>query len=594
MSNDENQVRVKHFGALKFKYQATKYEDSSPSSLLYLILRKADLGIELTEFELNWLEERELSQTIDLIWLERHKAEEAQRLENEFLELKSKYKVPIGENSSLSNVLYPLLWKLNSEHRLSDAEIQLLKDNNLGETVAIAEEMGNFKAIKDKYNANKYQDSSPESPLYQILKQLDAEKQLSDSDLNWLNERELFETLEVFQKQESAREAEFAHLKEKYKATKHTDISVRSQLYPILQNLECGQLLSKEEINWLKQQELTETVIFAEELEQRQEFANLKVKYQATLYEDASPSSRLYAILKSIESGNLLNNADLKWLTKKELTDTISLAIDKLASMLHSKIGKEEELEQSEIYWLKNNGREDVIRYAEEKHFVALKIKYRILDPRNKLPFDPFYTIMLKLERGERLDTLLVVRLMEEKLLARHGKIAVAYYKLEAQFHSQEFHRTKDQYLIPRASSFWRKADEPWRALELTNNLNISLIKDKALKSRILVSRGAAFRDIHRLDESEECAREAIDCQPDSHQPYTLLGAICFDRGEYAEGNDWFEQAINLGAKNKDIDDEIESVVRNARDKKKQQEAAEYLLQKDPVRFAWANSYMKN
>jgi len=40
----------RHFAILKSKYQATKYENSSPSSLLYLILRKVDLGIEITEW----------------------------------------------------------------------------------------------------------------------------------------------------------------------------------------------------------------------------------------------------------------------------------------------------------------------------------------------------------------------------------------------------------------------------------------------------------------------------------------------------------------------------------------------------------------
>jgi hypothetical protein len=48
MSNDPFEVQVQHFAALKSKYQATKYEDSSPSSLLYLILRKADLEFEIT------------------------------------------------------------------------------------------------------------------------------------------------------------------------------------------------------------------------------------------------------------------------------------------------------------------------------------------------------------------------------------------------------------------------------------------------------------------------------------------------------------------------------------------------------------------
>lgn len=70
MSNDNLQVRVKHFAALKSKYQSTNYEDSSPSSLLYLILRKADLEIGITDFEWNWLLERELLETIEAIELE--------------------------------------------------------------------------------------------------------------------------------------------------------------------------------------------------------------------------------------------------------------------------------------------------------------------------------------------------------------------------------------------------------------------------------------------------------------------------------------------------------------------------------------------
>jgi len=51
----ESENRLKHFAALKSKYQASNYQDSSPSSLLYLILRKVDLGIQLSDLEFNWL-----------------------------------------------------------------------------------------------------------------------------------------------------------------------------------------------------------------------------------------------------------------------------------------------------------------------------------------------------------------------------------------------------------------------------------------------------------------------------------------------------------------------------------------------------------
>ena len=65
--NNEAQSRVEHFATLKSKYQATQYKDSSPSSLLYFILRKADLGIEITEIEQNWLRSNKLFETIEAI-----------------------------------------------------------------------------------------------------------------------------------------------------------------------------------------------------------------------------------------------------------------------------------------------------------------------------------------------------------------------------------------------------------------------------------------------------------------------------------------------------------------------------------------------
>jgi len=91
--DNEFQSRVEHFAALKSKYQATKYEDSLPSSLLYLILRKVDLGIQLTELEFNWLLESENFETLEVIQQsEQRRAEELRKLEAEFSQLQSKYR----------------------------------------------------------------------------------------------------------------------------------------------------------------------------------------------------------------------------------------------------------------------------------------------------------------------------------------------------------------------------------------------------------------------------------------------------------------------------------------------------------------------
>jgi hypothetical protein len=66
-TDQDYQNRVQHFTALKSKYQASQHQDSSPSSPLYFILRKADLGIELTDLESIYLQKKQLSTTFNII-----------------------------------------------------------------------------------------------------------------------------------------------------------------------------------------------------------------------------------------------------------------------------------------------------------------------------------------------------------------------------------------------------------------------------------------------------------------------------------------------------------------------------------------------
>ncbi len=595
----ESENRLKHFAILKSKYQASKYQDSSSESLLYLILRKVDLGIELTELEFDWLKEHKLFETVETICQKQQSnTEELRKLESEFSHLKSQYKVPnfwLGFKDNICVPLYPILWKLNSEYALTNPEIEWLEKNRLGGTVAIAHEMElkrHFVVLKAKYQATKYEGLSPNSPLYKILKKLETKERISYPELEWLTNRELFETIKIFEQQEAEKQAEFAQLKAKYQAIKYLDVSLSSPLYPILQKLDADKKLINSEIYWLEKHGLTETISIANELEEKREFAALKFKYKATQYEDLSISSHLYKILKKLDLENQVSEQDIIFLKKCKLSETIAIAHEKYASSLRFKVESGELLSDSEIDWLKQNQREDIITFAKQKHFATLKKKYGLVDIGNQLPFEPFYTIMLKLEKKERLDPLLVVQLIEEKLLSREGKIAIAHYKLEADFYEQEFKRTGHKWHIPNASSYWRKADEPERAIQLTT-LDLSNIKESNLKSAILVTRGAAFRDIHDLVNAEKCAKQAIEAHPQSYQPYTLLGAIYYDKGEYPTGDYYFAEAVKRGAKTEEIDDEIKRVVRSTKDEIKLQEVVNYLLKKDSQRYAWAKSYLK-
>ncbi|AVH67324.1 hypothetical protein NPM_5912 [Nostoc sp. 'Peltigera membranacea cyanobiont' N6] len=587
----ESQNRLKHFAALKSKYQATQYEDSSPASLLYLILRKLDLGIELLDLESNWLGESKLDEILEVIKQEQqYRVQEFGNLEFEFSKLKSKYKATKHNGSWQSSHLYFILLKLESGNLLTDLEVQWLRATGLYETNQIAQEIKRFTQLKSQYKASQYQDSYPDSFLYQILKKLEVTERLSDSEYNWLLNNKLLETAEIFQQQESVKETHFAQLRDKYQANKHLDLSLSSPLYPILQNIDAKDNLSESEINWLEQQELSETIAIAQDLEQTREFAALRLKYKATEYQDSSPKSHLYKILKRLELSNQLGEQDINFLKKRKLTEIIEIGNEKYAYTLKSKINFGELLNESEIDWLKNNRREDIIILAQQKHFAILKRKYGLIDPL--LLLEPFYKIMVKLEKKERLDIILVAQLIEQKLLSRDGKIAVAHYRLEAEFYEQEIKRTGHQWDIPTASSYWRKANEPEQALKITN-LDLGKIREGNLKSAILVTRGAAFRDMDNLADAESCARKAMNYQPNSYQPYTLMGAISYDRGDYAEGDYWFEQAIQRGAKTEDIDDELKRIFRSTKDENKRHEAAEYLLKKDSQRYSWAKSYLK-
>jgi hypothetical protein len=628
MSNDAFEVQVQHFAALKSKYQATKYEDSSPSSLLYLLLRKADLELEITDFEWKWLQEHELLETRKAIEQEPlRKAEERRKLDAKFFQLKSKFKVTRWQ--PISSPLYPILWKLESENQLTDLEVKYLQEQGLTEIVAMVQEMARFAALKAKYRATQYPDCSVDSPLYQILKQLDAREILSDVEANWLFNNQLVDTLEIFWQQKAVWEAEFAQLKDKYKASEYPETSVSSPLYQILKNLDADMQLSESELNWLEQHQLSETLNIVLEIEQKRHFAELKVKYKATTYEDLSLSSHLYKVLKKIDlesqlgeqdinflkkrkltetitvaldkyvatlkskiqSGVQLSEADIDWLQKNGREDVITFAIDKYAASLKSKVQSGEPLSEADIDWVKQNGRDDVITFAQEKEFAVLKVKYRIID--RDFPFDPFYAIMVKLEKEERLDPVLVVQLIQQGLLASHGRIAIAYHRLEARFYEQEYERTGNKWNLPNASSHWRKADEPKSALQVTENLDFDQIKENKLKSALLTTRGGAFRDIDKLDDAQKCALKAIEYQPQSHHPYTLMGAICFERSQFSEGERWFNEAIKRGAKSEDIDSELKQVVKNTKDENKRREVVEYLLKKNPQRYAWAKSYRK-
>lgn len=547
---NDSELRKKHFSVLKEKYQVSPLKGVASSEFLYFILRKSELGIKITGLEKQWLSKNSLFSTLEIISLQQHQLEEQKRLEDDCSNLRSKYKVSEGVELLISSPVYSILLRVESGEFPGDSEIEFLKNQGFLEAANLVQNISTFRKLKSSYKASQHIGDFPEEPLYSILKKLDSKDSLSQDEENWLLENEFQEALYIYWDQENERKAveDFSRLKKKYDLASFPEQSHSSFLYPILKKIDEGQVLSKSECNWLQGQRLNALLEIDQRHRNLQLFKELKEKYRAHHYQDSEPTGRLFRILQSIES----------------------------------------KVDESDIQWLEDQGLFETAVIAKEYHFKSLKSKYQIV---GRLAVDPFYEIMLKLERGERLDPKQVVQLIEEQQLSRHGKIAIAYYRLEAIFYDHEYKRTKNLWNLPSASSNWRKANEPKNALDSTSKVNWQKIREPDLKSALWVTRGAAFRDLNQLQDAEQCAAEAMDCQPESHQPYTLMGAIHYDRGEYAEGDQWFELAVERGAN--DTDDEIERIVRMTKDKAKRREVAEYLLNKDPIRYGWANAHLK-
>ena len=559
MNNSE--LQKKYFSRLKQKYQVDTYKNTTSDSFLFLILRKAELGIQITTLETQWLERNRFLTTLEIISLQQYQAEDFKRLEVECLNLRHKYKIPEKLELPISSPIYSLLWKSEARDFPTNSEFELLSSYELTETIHLIRENQNFSKLKIRYKATQYVEEFPVEPLYTILKKLDVTDQLSDFEADWLLEHDFEATLEIHWQQENTRKAivEFSDLKAKYRIDSFPDASLASPLYAILKKVQDKQDLEEIECEWLELQKLTQLITIDQKRKDVKLFKKLKDKYQATQYKSSEPSSKLFQILKNIEYE--ITEDNIQWLISEELRETAKI--------------------------------------AKVNHFRGLKVKYRIV---GQLQADPFYEIMLKLEREERLDPKQVVQLIAEERLSRHGEIAIAHYRLEAIFYEKEYQRTSNRWNLASASSNWRKADEPQNALNATKNVTWEKVQGLSLKSALWVTRGGAFRDLAHLDnpvnhihlkEAEECAAEAMECQPQSHQPYTLMGAICYDRSQYSEGDKWFKMAIERGASVSTIDDEIKRIVRTTRDKDKLREVVEYLLNKDQVRYGWASQYLK-
>jgi hypothetical protein len=240
-----------------------------------------------------------------------------------------------------------------------------------------------------------------------------------------------------------------------------------------------------------------------------------------------------------------------------------------------------EEQRRRELERRKHEEQQDKEREAANE-FGNLRSKYLAEAHKTTSPSSALYLILLKIDTDEILDNDQIDWLRPNNLW---GTLAIYF--------QNEYKKTRDPWTLVKASGHWRDFGQPDKAITLTDSLldKHSLVDTRA-KAAILTTRGGAYRDIHNLPAAERCAHEAIRHNEASFQPYNLLGAIYFERGEAQKGEACFLRALELGAHSQAQEAQMQGALENA-GQVEQKAVARYLLQRDPIKYKWAEYYLE-
>jgi hypothetical protein len=459
------------YETLKEKYQATDYSNEVAHNPLSYILRKAELGYNLNSIEWEWLEQQQLNKTIENIrQQESYRDELRQLLISERSEIGYRDFITSFTVPDINSCLLFVLYKVSAQEKLTVNDIdEACKENGHRTKLNAYNERIDYIRLKNKYEI--IEELPYSADILRIISKIDVEKKLSVLDIEWLIEHNVYS---IF----AALKSEISRLQEKYCAIGQGD-NFSVTLYLSLQKLEENRGLTDQDIVFLKSNQLNKTI----EIAQKLKFAYLKRSYKASQIEDSSPDHHLYNLLKKIRDGLLLNEPDINYLKKRKLTETIDLAFKPQRQLLENKIRSGKDLSSEDQAWCEKYQFNDLL-------FMALKAKYGVLDYSDLSTQSPLYSILQKLEQDERLSDVNIVWLEGEKLFKPINKIFTRHYELEAVFAEHEYQRTKNKWFLVNASSYWRKADEPEKALRLTEQIDFNKIKEAKLKQALLTTRG--------------------------------------------------------------------------------------------------------
>jgi hypothetical protein len=285
-------------------------------------------------------------------------------------------------------------------------------------------------------------------------------------------------------------------------------------------------------------------------------------------------------LIRAISPDDFRNGTVTRLELSKDYVEQYHADIRRAEEERHEAQVQEQEWRRQQELQEQERSRRVAAEAPARRQFEQLKKQYNVSEFKDSSPTSFLYAVLLRMEDRSDLTSDQIEQLKSNRL---HTVLATYYYR--------RFKMAANVWELVKACAQLRKADRPDDAIRISDVP--PLMEDADAASALLTTRGGALRDLKCLSEAEACARRAIELNDTKYQPYSLLGAICYQNGAPEEGERYFRAASQRGADESKHDWERKRALCLA-NLEERDRVARYLLSRDPVRYAWAREYLSS
>ena len=256
------------------------------------------------------------------------------------------------------------------------------------------------------------------------------------------------------------------------------------------------------------------------------------VKYQVEDLGGASiPGSRMTKILEQLESGQLLSNFTLEYLSQKGFHALYRYAHREISFTEYLKAAEAEKSQRcsaAETKILKEQAEQKrkqealQARMRKEQELAAAKKRAFDNDPKNiarakqnklreeydlshfieKIYFPKVMDILRRVDNGIRLSEEDIIWLTTKGREYYTLELREGYHWNEADFYAGEFKKSKDPWSAVNASSHYRKCGRAKTADSMLSALGVTKLKNPRLKSALCTTHGGVKRDLREYEDA--------------------------------------------------------------------------------------------